>query len=158
MAGFVAVKSGLQCSKLCTISRITDFANWILLGDQFVNRMQKTGPKSDIFHGFWDLLKIWWKMRFLNVYEKVCVSVTNRSLTPHPSLVQIRSEKRSKIYEKYPIYMQPLQWTINTVRDSVGNYYWKFHTRMGAPNYSNFLCSRWEFTLLPYYLGTTVSW
>ena len=28
-------KTGLQCSKLCTMSGITVFANWILLGDQF---------------------------------------------------------------------------------------------------------------------------
>ena len=35
-----------------------DWHIWILLGDQFANYLQKTGPKSDIFHGFWDLLKI----------------------------------------------------------------------------------------------------
>ena len=35
-----------------------DWHTWILLEDQFMNQMQKTGPKSDIFHGFRDLLKI----------------------------------------------------------------------------------------------------
>ena len=67
------------------------FANWILLGDQFVNHMQKTGPKSDIFHGFLDLLKIWWKMRFLNVYEKVCVELWVWSLYESRMGVKISS-------------------------------------------------------------------
>ena len=43
------------------MSQITVFANWILLEDQFVNQMQKMGPnqpKSDIFHGLWDLSKV----------------------------------------------------------------------------------------------------
>ena len=31
-----------------------DWLIWILFRDQFANHMQKTGPKSDIFHGFWD--------------------------------------------------------------------------------------------------------
>ena len=31
------------------MSQITVFANWILLGDQFVNQMQKMGPNKTFF-------------------------------------------------------------------------------------------------------------
>ena len=35
-----------------------DWHIWILLGNQFANYIQKTGPKSDIFYGFWSVFRL----------------------------------------------------------------------------------------------------
>ena len=40
-----------------------DWNIWIFSGNQFANHMQKTGPKSDIFHGFWSV--------FLMKFDKI---------------------------------------------------------------------------------------
>ena len=78
-----------------TLNDESVFANWILLGDQFVNHMQKTGPKSDIFHGFWDL--------FLMKFEKFMFAVDGCNGTPHAYfLIDVQKSHFSSTFEKGP--------------------------------------------------------
>ena len=42
-------------SYCCIQSQLVINESWRVLKDQFVNHMQKTGPKSDIFHRFWSV-------------------------------------------------------------------------------------------------------
>ena len=72
--------------------------------------MQKTLPKSNIFHGFCDLLKIWWKMGFLNVYEKVCVRwALKLYITQLPNFITKRSQNPRKIVNLDPILLHVIQ-------------------------------------------------
>ena len=56
-----------------------DWHIWILSGNQFANHMQKTGPKSDIFHGFWSVFLMKFENQLNIFHGNLAVAATPKN-------------------------------------------------------------------------------